>query len=155
MTHLFYFVGLIFLIYEILFLFSIKEKLTDAKNFKEKSKEYKGKKWDEYSEEYKSEIIKKSFLFIFILFFFVGLFTQQWFTFLVFLILQFSIFLPLSKLLGFSPLRYLTAGLNTLLGIAFSLFVIINHYHLHIDTFQIFMEWWGEIFLLTVRDLAL
>ena len=142
MTHLFYFVGLIFLIYEISFLFSIKEKLADSKDFKEKSKEYKGKKWDEYSEEYKSEIIKKSFLLIFHMFFFVGLFTQQWFTFLVFLILQFVVFLPLSKLVGYSPLRYLTTGLNTLLGIVFSLFVIVNHYHLHIDTFQFFTELW-------------
>jgi cation transport ATPase len=142
MTHLFYFVGLIFLIYEISFLFSIKEKLADSKDFKEKSKEYKGKKWDEYSEEYKSEIIKKSFLLIFLMFFFVGLFTQQWFTFLVFLILQFVVFLPLSKLVGYSPLRYLTTGLNTLLGIVFSLFVIVNHYHLHIDTFQFFTELW-------------
>lgn len=144
MTHLFYFVGLIFLIYEILFLFSIRKKLTDAKNFEEKSKENKGKSWNEYSEEYKTELIERCFLLIFPLFFFVGLFTQQWFTFLLFLILQFSIFLPLSKLLGFSPLRYFTTGLNTLLGIVFSLFVIINHYHLHIDTFQIFMEWWAK-----------
>ena len=145
MTNLFYLIGLIFLIYEINYLFSIKEKQLKNEKFKKLLKEFENKKWDDYSEEYKNMLVGKISLLIFVIFFFVGLLSQQWFTFLLYLIAQFVIIGPLSKLFNNTPLKILITGINTIIGIIFSLFIILNHYHLHIDTYQIFIEWWSKL----------
>ena len=144
MTHLFYFIGIIFLVYKVIFLLSLREKIEDLKLFKKLTKENKGLEWDDYSPEYKKQLKSKYFLFIFIIWFFVGLLSSQWFLFLIFLILNFFVFAPISKIVGFSPLRYITSGANTIIGIIFCLFLIINKYHLHLDTFQIFKDWLSQ-----------
>ena len=144
MTHFFYFIGILFLIYEVYFLIGIKEKIDDVKNLNKLIKEHKGLEWDDYSPELKKQLKSKAFLLLFIVWFFVGLLSSQWFLFLLFLLSNFLIFVPISKLVGFSPLRYFTSGLNTVLGIVFATFLIINKYHLHLDTFQIFRDWIGK-----------
>jgi len=145
MTHLFYFTALIFLIYEIHFLLTLKSQYKKGIEFNKLSKENDDKKWDDMSDEYKTRIKNRLFLIPFLIWTFIGLFTSQWIGFLLFIVFQYVIIYPLNKLVGFSPIRLLTTGINTIVGILFPLFIIINHYHLHLDTYQIFMDLLSKI----------
>lgn len=129
------------MIYEVYFLIRINEKIDDMKNINKLIKEHEGLKWDDYSPELKKQLKSIAFLLLFIVWFFVGLLSSQWFLFLLFLLSNFFIFVPISKLVGFPHLIYFTSVLNTVLGIIFATFLIINKYHLHLDTFQIFRDW--------------
>lgn len=145
MIHLFYLTGIAFLIYEISYLFNLKTEIQKLQRFRELQKiEGKvGTKWDDHSDEYKEYLTGKVWLFPFIVFVFGGLLTDQWIVFLLYIIWMYLIISPINKLVGFSPLRYVTGVVNTIVGICLTLFAILNHYHLHIDTFQLFADWFN------------
>jgi len=135
MTHLFYFGGLLFLIYEMYFLFNVVEKVNNVKKYKEYNKENKGVKYDDMPEDIKSQVLEVMLIGIpYMLWLFVGLLSTQWVLFGLLIIFAFGIVTPLRKLVGFSPLRYITTTIDTLICISVIGFIIINKYHLHIDT---------------------
>lgn len=135
MTHLFYFGGLLFLIYEIYFLFNVVEKVNNVKEYKEYNKENKGIKYDDMPEDIKSGVLEVTMIGVpYVFWLFVGLLSSQWVLFLLLLIFSFAIVTPLRKLVGFSPIRYVLTTIDTLVCIAVITFIIINKYHLHIDT---------------------
>jgi len=138
MTAIYYFLGLFFIWSECVWLASPIEKTQNAKKFYELSKLNKGKKWEEYSDEYKSEVKSKVWG-IFILFWlFIGLFSFQWIGFLAIILFNFLVIAPLSKLTRFSYAYTVINWVNSLIGFAFGIFVIINHYHLKINLTEVF-----------------
>lgn len=141
LTHLFYFIGLLFIWKELNWIYSPKEKTDDAKKFFELSKINKGRKWDAMTPEYKSEIKSKIPRMIIYFWLFIGLFTFQWDAFLFILLFNLVIIAPLSKLTRFSGAYVALHWLNSVIGFAFGIFVIINHYHLHISLLNEFKRW--------------
>jgi len=140
MTSIYYFSTIIFIWVELLWIMSPIEKTLEAKQFAELSKENKGKKWDDFSSEYKTEIKKKLGLLYIVIWMLIGLFTVQWVAFLAILIFNFGIINPLSKIKKYSMFYTVIHWLNSIIGFAFAVFVIINHYHLHIDLTELFFR---------------
>lgn len=140
MTTIYYLSTIILIMVEWAYLVSHIEKTKDARNFLELSRMHKGKKWDEFSEEYKSELKSKVSLIWIVIWMFIGLFTFQWAGFLALIIFNFLLVSPLSKLLKYSLAYTILHWINSLVGFAFGVFVIINHYHLKIDLTQWFMS---------------
>ena len=141
MTHLFYFVAIFFIWRELRWIYSPKEMVEEVKNYDALSKLNKGKKWDAMTPEYKSEIKSKIFLIPLFIWLFMGLFTFQWDAFLLMLILNIVVIAPLSKLTKYSFAYLAIHWVNSLIGFAFGVFVIVNHYHLHISLFSAIKEW--------------
>lgn len=140
MTTIYYLSTIFFIWVELAWLVSPIKKTNDAKNFFELSKLNKGKKWDEFSKEYKSELKSKVWLIWILLWVFIGLFTFQWAGFLAMLIFNILIIAPLSKLTRYSMVYTVIHWFNSLIGFAFGVFVIINHYHLKFDLTQWFVS---------------
>ena len=141
MTHLFYFVAIFFIWREMRWIYSPIEMTKEYKKYDELSKLNKGRKWDLMTPEYKSELKSKIFLMPLVIWVFVGLFTFQWDAFLLMLLLNLIIIAPLSKITKFSFAYTAIHWVNSIIGFAFGVFVIINHYHLHISLYSVLKEW--------------
>lgn len=59
MTHLFYFVAIIYVITELRWIYSPIEKTAENKRLDYLGKINKGRRWDDYTKEYKDEIKSK------------------------------------------------------------------------------------------------
>ncbi len=136
MTHLFYLASIIFLFVELRWIYAPIEKTKDSKRFHELNEAHKGKKWDEYSQEYKSELKGKLHLMFILLWMFIGLFTFQWPAFLLMLLFSALVISPLSKITRFGILYTALHWVNSLIGFGFAVFIIINKYHLHINVLE-------------------
>ena len=143
MEHIFYFIGILFLIYVVYFLLNLKNELEESKRFKELTKEFKNLEWNDYSEEYKKLFKNKAFVLIFLFWLFIGLASSQWVLFLIFLLFQFIIIIPISDLVKFSFYRYFVTGFNTVVGIIFSLFLILNKYHFKLNLYEILINYFN------------
>lgn len=141
MTHLFYFVAIFFIWHELRWIYSPTEMVSEVKKFDELSKLNKGKKWDFMTPDYKSELKSKMFQIVLIIWLFIGLFTFQWDAFLFMIILNTAIVAPLSKLTKFSFAYTVIHWINSVIGFVFGVFVIINHYHLHLSLYSIIKGW--------------
>lgn len=140
METIYYLSTIIFIIIELGFLLSPIEKTNQTKRFNELTKEFKGKKSDEYSKEYKKLINTKLWLLWVLIWLFIGLFTSQWVIFLTWIIFNFGIISPILRLTRYSLIYTVIVWVNSLMGVLFGLFVIINHYHLKIDLTSLFMS---------------
>ena len=140
MTTIYYLSTIIFLVAEFGWLVSPTEKTNNARKFHALSKQFKGKKWEEFSAEYKSELKSKLWLVWILIWLFIGLFTFQWVGFLAMLVLNILIISPLSKIFKETFVYTIIHWVNSLIGFAFAIFVIVNHYHLKIDLTQ----WFGS-----------
>lgn len=140
MTTLYYLTALFFIWSELSWLISPIEKTKSAKNFLELAKSIKGKKWDEFPKDVKSELKSKIWKVWILIWLFIGLFTFQWIAFLVMIIFNLFIILPISRLVKFSIAYTILGWINALIGFAFGIFVIVNHYHLKIDLTQWFVS---------------
>lgn len=133
LTHLFYLSTIIYMMNEVRWLFNIDEEVNNVNRFIELSKENKWKPSKEVSEEYK-EIVNDNWDVIFIFFWmFVGLFTAQWHFFLMIITFNLFVITPLSHLTRYTKTYKVIHWINSLIGFIFCIFVIINHYHLHIN----------------------
>ena len=138
-TNIYYLSALFFVFYEMTWLSSPIEKTKDSKKFHELGKEFKGKKWDEFSQKYKDEIKSKIGLVFLMIWLLMGLFTYQWIVFLFLMCFNFLIITPISKILRYSMAYTVLHWLNSLIGFVFGVFVIVNHYHLKLDLTKIFL----------------
>ena len=143
MEHIFYFIGILFLIYEVYFLLNLKNELEEYKRFKELTNEFKNLEWNDYSEEYKKLCKNKLFVLIFLFWLFIGLASSQWVLFLIFLLFKFIIISPITKIVKFSFYRYFIIGFNTVVGIIFSLFLILNKYHFKLNLYEILINYFN------------
>lgn len=133
LTHLFYLSTIIYMMNEVRWLFNIDEEVNNVNRFIELSKENKWKPSKEVSEEYK-KMINDNWDVIFIFFWmFVGLFTAQWHFFLMIIAFNLFVIAPLSHLTRYTKTYKVIHWINSLIGFIFCIFVIINHYHLHIN----------------------
>ena len=133
MKHIFYLVAIFFIIYEIMWIINPKKFIKSIITFDKLQKENKGKKWDNQSEEYKSALIGKiPHLFLFV-WMFCGLLTFNWLAFLVKIIFGMLLIAPISKLLKFSKGYTALHWFNSVIGLFWGLFIVINSYHLKID----------------------
>ena len=140
MTHLFYLTGLLFIWRELLWIYSPKEQVEKIKAYNELSKLNKGKKWDDFTPEYKSALKGNIHLLIIFLWLFIGLFTFQWDVFLFMLVFNLVIIAPLSRLTRYSYVYMAIHWVNSVIGFAFGVFVIINHYHLQISFYKFALQ---------------
>jgi len=140
MVHIFYFIGIFFIWRELRWILAPMEMTEEAKELDYHNKLNKGKEWDEYSEKYKSIIKSKVFLIVFLFWMFMGLFTFQWDVFLAFIVFNFVIIAPISKLTKYTYAYTLIHWVGSLIGLAFGVFVIINHYHLRISFYDTVMS---------------
>ena len=137
MKHIYYIFALWYIFTEISWIFNPLEKTKDMFRFKELNKEQKGLKWDDYSNEYKDQLKSKFWLLFLIAWMFLGLFTFQWFAFLIFLIFHFGIVGIISR--AAYPNVYMYATFHIIfsfIGLLFGLFFIINAFHLKIDSIE-------------------
>jgi len=117
------------------------EKTKDSLAFKELMKLNKGKKWDEFSEDYKSELKSKIWLLYILFWMLVGLFTFQWQAFLIMIVFNILIIAPLSKIFKNTFMYTVLHWINSLIGFAFGVFIIINHYHLKLNLTDILLSY--------------
>jgi len=137
MKHIFYFIGIAFIIHEIMWVLNPKEQTEKNKRFNEESKKNKGKKWDDFSSDYKEALKTKGVIaMISILWLFGGLLTFNWVAFVVIIAFNFIIIAPITKLLKYSWAYTVLHWLNSVIGFSFGVFVIINSYHLKIDLYE-------------------
>ena len=137
MTTIYYLSTIIFLLIEFQWLVSPIEKTNQTRKFMALSKLNKGKKWDEFSEEYKSELKSKIWLLYVLFWMLIGLFTFQWQAFLAMIVFNFMIINPISKLVKNTFLYTILHWINSFIGFAFGVFVIVNHYHLKLNLTEI------------------
>jgi hypothetical protein len=147
MKHFYYLLGLVYIIYELAWVVSTRSRLESTRNFVKESEKFKGKKWDEYSKEFKSmiksQLLLRSFL---ILWIFLGLFTYNWVGYLALIILSvFLSLLPLKridKLLGTDNISVGIHWTSSLIRLLLGVFFIINSYHLKIDLAELVKSMW-------------
>ena len=137
MTTIYYLSTIIFLLIELHWLVSPIEKTNKTRKFMALSKLNKGKKWDEFSEEYKSQLKSKIWLLYVLFWMLIGLFTFQWQAFLAMIVFNFMIINPISKLVKNTFLYTILHWINSLIGFAFGVFVFVNHYHLKLNLTEI------------------
>lgn len=136
LTHLFYLIGVWFVLYELSCILSPNETTQSAKRFRELAIANKGRKWDAFSQEYKDEIKSKFFILIPFAWQFIGLFSSQWVAFLFAIIINIAIVTPISSLSRYNLIYTSIHFIHSIFGFAFGIFVIINHYHMRIDLTQ-------------------
>ena len=136
----YYFIALLFAIYELGYIINLKESIQTSKERTEGLKKYKDK--NEWSEELKKSVNSNLFVCFFIIlpFMFGGLFTFQWVLiglYIIFELLMSGIF----KIFKQSFLYSTFVSFNSLIGFFFAIFIIMNEYHLHIDVSQLIINY--------------
>lgn len=133
MKHIYYFIGIFVLLTEWGWIVAPREKTKEVQEFKEQHQQYKKIKWERLPEDYK-DLLKKQFVSLVVfLWLVVGLFTFQWAGFLAILLFNLVVIAPISRLTRYSYAYTTLHWFNSVIGLAFVLFVIINAYHLKID----------------------
>lgn len=140
MTTIYYLTAILFIWVELQWIVSPIEKANESRIFFVLSKLNKGKKWDECSDEYKSKLKSKIWLLWIYVWMFLGLLTFQWVVFLAMIVFQIFIISPISKLTIFTFAYTIIHWVNSIIGFGFSVFVLINHYHLKLDLTQYIMQ---------------
>lgn len=139
-TTIFYIMSIIFISIELGFLLAPIDQTDKSRKFFELSRQFKNKKWDDISEEYQTILKSKIWLFFSLIWFFIGLFTSQWILFLIILLFNVIIIGPISTFTRFSYVYTVIHWINSLIGLLFGIFVIINHYHLKINLTEYFIS---------------
>lgn len=140
MSTIYYLSAILLLWVELQWLLSPAKKTEESNNFFELKEQYEKLEWREYPESYKSLIKSKTYLVVLLAWLFCGLFTAQWLVFLAYLCFSFFIIAPLAKVTRYTKLFTIIHWLGSLVGFAFGVFVIINHYHLKIDLTSWFLS---------------
>lgn len=146
MKHIYYLIAVAFIIHELSWIFNPQQKVTDSKKLREESKKNKGRSWDEMTDDFKQLLKSRGLISLFFtIWMFAGLFTFNWFLFLSLLVFNFGIIAPIGKLFRYSTAYTVLHWINSVIGLAFGLFVIVNSYHLKIDVYQLFLSWINAI----------
>lgn len=128
-----------FVIDEFFWVIDTKGKLKKATQFLKDSDENRGKEWADMSDSYKTYVRQRvPLILLFLLWMFAGLFTWNWPLFLFFLAFELVIAFPVLKLAKDTILHVPITFLNSVAGLMFGIFLIINTYHLHIDLYELF-----------------
>lgn len=136
MNTFFYIIGLVFLIIEVIELLKTPTQkanmLKSLDSFAEKIKnktEFTNKK---ITKEENKILFKFLITFLFLLWLFLGLLTEQWILFLIFLAYIFIIGVPLTKIFKNTFMRIPVSYLANFISVSMLIFMILNNFHLHI-----------------------
>ena len=147
MSHIFYFVWIIYLIRQLLDLTSPVKYTRNMQwffQFAEDQKTDKRKLFAELSNEERNVIIHAAFSLFVVIWAGIGLFTFNWVIFASFLFFCFVIYGPISnvirKLFGFGKTYVMLHIVGTVVDILLVGFAIINQYHLKIDVLKLFIN---------------
>ena len=133
MKHIFYFIGLLFLLYEIIWILYPEGMYKRYNKRKEFFKDAEKRGASELSDTDKFNIVKYFVVsFGTLLWLLGGLLTFNWMAFLMYWLIQIIIIAPLSALFKYFSLKIIVVWVNAVISAAFSVFVIVNSYHLHI-----------------------
>lgn len=136
MKHIYYFIGILFLIYELQWLFKPYELSVKTRKIISDSKKYRNTKFNETPKEYKNDLLNIAVpQFLYLIWLGVGLFTFNWLTFLFLLVFGFTIG-RIQNLKNDIVWYSSVVWINTVVYIIGILFSIINSYHLKIDLFE-------------------
>lgn len=138
MNHIFHLFTIWFIIYELSWLLDFKNKISGSIKYRKLAKENEGKKWDDLSPEYKSILRNKFLKLPMVIWIFVGLLSFNWLLFLAYIIWNGIILSPLLKFASYGKFYSVIHWINTVIGLLFGLFVLINAYHLRIDLWNEF-----------------
>jgi len=123
--------------HEIYWIISPKKHVKATKKIRKLNKQHKGKKWDEYTEDYKDLFIKKGLpSLLFFVWMIVGVLSFNWILFLAMLIFNVGFINLISKPFRYNNIYVAIHWINSIIGFMFGVFVLINSYHLKIDTFE-------------------
>jgi len=104
------------------------------------NKEFKGQKFNQFSEDYKNTMLNSCFrVLVIMIVLFGGLLTDQWLIWISLMGLNIVLVGPLSKLLKKLDLMtgyYVVVWINSIIGLGAGIFHIINDWHLHIDLYK-------------------
>lgn len=139
METIYYLSTIIIIFMELDWLVSPTKKTNEIKQFNELAKLNEGKKFNEYSKEYKDAIYSNLLNVYVPIWVFIGIFTFQWVGFLAFILLNMLVGI-VSRLVKFSMAYIIINWINSLVGLSFCIFIIINHYHLKIDLTQLLIN---------------
>lgn len=135
-TNLFYLSTIIFLWHEIKWIALPMDETNLARKFHLYRNAHKDKSWNEYDSAYKNLLSDYLFSYGYVmLWMLLGIFTVQWPLFLAFFALQFIVVAPLSRLTRFGMAYTIIHWINSVIGFCFGVFVIVNHYYLHIKLY--------------------
>jgi len=141
MTHLYYFLTIIFICIQASYLVSPMKYTNNAKRFHELANEFKGKQYVEFSNEYKGMIKNKVWLIFGLLWLFLGIFTFQWIAYLTYIVFNVIVISPLLTLTRYSFVYTVIHWIGSFISLLFWLFVILNHYHLKLDLTTILLSY--------------
>jgi len=140
MTTIYYILGILLLFIEVSYFINPTKKAVETKRFRELYESESARE----TKEYKRLLLEKGCgSFLVLGWFMTGLFTIQWPVFLIFLILVFGVFAQLGKvtikLKADWPLA-ISHWISSLASIITIVFLILNHFHLHIDIVKWFLN---------------
>lgn len=146
MKHVFHIMTIVFVIYELIWIISPKKSTERTREFKTLAKKEKGLPWGEMTQRHKDLILSKGiFSLVIVIWAVIGLITFNWLAFLLFLVFQFFIIAPLGKLFYNVAMYTVIHWVNSVIGFAFGVFVILNSYHLKIDLLDLFLSWFNGL----------
>lgn len=141
MHHIFYLIGIGFIINQLMWILHPNQRIQKHRKFKEHNEINKGRKLEDWTEEYKGLLIFTAIpSVVFLLWLLLGLLSFNWFLFLGIITWNTVVIWPLSKLSEYSRAHTALHWLNSVIGFVFGLFVIVNAYHLKIDVYDWFIK---------------
>lgn len=145
MIHLFHLITIFFIIKELIWISSPNDMIENKRRLEELQKSEKGKDYKDHSTEFKS-LLKKTGLtsFVILIWMIFGLMTFNWVLFLAILLFNILIIRTISKPFKYSKIYTAIHWVNSIIGLSFGVFVLINHYHLRIDMFKVLMEFFNH-----------
>lgn len=128
---------ILFIIIELMYVVNTKGMIESNQKITDGNKEFKGKNYKEFSEEYKNAILTGCFKAgIMLIVIFGGLLTDQWVLWLTLLSFNIIVVGPLAKLVKRNEMKLSHRALvwfNSILGLGAGIFHVLNDYHLHIN----------------------
>jgi hypothetical protein len=144
MKHIYYLIGFVFLINKIAWILNPKTNTKRIKRYNIEYKKNKGKKWEDMSNEYKDLVkllgVKQLIIWFWLL---AGMFTFNWVLFIAFIMFNLIVGL-IGKPFRFNMIYTSIHWVNSIIGFAFCIFVIINSYHLKIDLYELIIKYFNQ-----------
>lgn len=134
MTTLFYFMTFFFILYEYAWIGDPTKHTQYMKDFEEGSEDRKGKTWLQYTESQKEASVNFLYQAFYIFWMFAGILSHQWFIFSCWLLFNIVIIHLLSKIWKkYSSGYIILHWFNSWLCLFTLFFILLNHFHFHID----------------------
>ncbi len=141
MKHIFYFLWILFIVYELIYLLTAKENFWNWKKASIYIKVFKNKmpKYSDMPDFVKHAILKFILFTIPVLIFqVVGLLSFQWFVFLCWMIFGYLVTMPLFKIFKKNHcIVFSLVVFETIVNIIIVVFIILNAYHFKLDLFNL------------------